>query len=363
MKSIFKAVRALAPLVGLACAGLAWADDSVATTQSTAAFTLGFLGQGSAKGEHSVWRANIQPTLHFDGSRWYPAGNALDLQSGDPEPLRDEAVTSLPYRYHPMPDAALADIERRAKVAAGSWKTWRTLFVDGKNIGATSAWQMHSRCQPGYVLGVSMDAKRGQYWINYKARNEHLATTPLNAAKFVETTLSVDDPLRKLAIAEWYRGEETLLRSSKFEGVSPQNVSKIPNTVKALRSFKLNWLPAQCATLGEDRLCQLDARRRFDGKDSTDHDLEPVGYTVLVHLKPNLAPRVLHSHVSWLPIWESFGGVPSEPDFLIALFEVEGQRWVYRQEPLMEGVSYCVAPVINRRQSSRHGDVCVTWSC
>jgi hypothetical protein len=363
VKSISKTVKRLAVLGLLACAGAACANESVATTPPTVAFTLGILGQGSAKGEHNVWRAFIQPTLHFDGSRWLPVGNALDLRAGDPDPLRDETITALPYRYHPSPDLALADVEQRAKVTAGSWKTWQTLLADEKNISAIGAWQTHSRCQPGYVLGISLDPTLGKYWTNYKARNGHLATRALNTAKFVETTLSVEDPLRKLAIATWYRGEEKLFRSKNYDGVSPENVSKLPDTVKALRSFRLSWLPAQCATLGDDRLCQLDGRRRFDRKDSRDHDLEPLGYTVLVHQKRDLAPRVLSAHVGWLPTWESFSGVPNDPEFLIALLEVGGQKWVYRQTPLMEGVGYCVAPLNNRGKMSKPADTCVTWSC
>ena len=169
--------------------------------------------------------------------------------------------------------------------------------------------------------------------------------------------------MRAAALARFRTlNSEVLVKAD--ERVLEQSKSRFPKNVAALEKFPLRWWRTYCSESAEDgaRVCQLVARRRFDGKTSDIHDIEPVEYVAWIQNRKSEAPRVYRATAAILPIWETFAGTPPGPDKPIALVSAGGKRWVWFGEELLEGNAQCVHAVGTERRAGNR-DVCMSWGC
>jgi hypothetical protein len=339
--------------------------DATEVTQSDAkqedgSFSIGHVGQGTSapSQQQSDWRIQVTPELHFDGKKWRPVGAILKLRAQDPAPEIEGDKSKLPWRYKAMADVSRESLEQRGGVSTGQWHHWYGLFDNTRSVAATSGWQMHSMCEPTYVLGL--DAKSN--W-QFKPRVSNLVSTSRAPVKpFVRTSLGADDRLRKIAMDEWRKHDPKLVQSAA-ESTILTSKDRIPSTVAKLRGVPLRWWRTLCASDGKERLCQLVARRRFDGAVGEKYSVEPVQYEIVFKENANGAAQVLRSRALWLPISDTWDGEPPFPDEPVALISAGGERWAYIAGQLLEGNSVCVHPLDRAEGKWTKDAVCVTWGC
>ena len=334
-------------------------------------FSIGSLTTYSLQwqgGQHSAnnRRRAILPALHFDGQRWSEFSRTLGLSEAERLDAIDPASKGQPGPplYMVKQDASLNFIATGAKLRPETWAQWWT--IDARQaIEVQGAWQMWPSCQPQWVLTPKLGGTSARR-LNDVSRDHYVTSADIATPLFKRIAMKSDDPMRIAAIKRFPALGASELALTK-DRVMPQNVSRVPQTASALERVPLRWWRTYCAddtTLG-DRICQLVARRRFDGKTDARYDIEPMQYEAWIIQRNNNPPSVYQASANWQPISDTWDGTPPDPDTPIAILPAGGKRWVWLAGQMLEGNSQCVQPIEpnSSLKGVRSGGVCASWGC
>ena len=311
-------------------------------------------------------RRAILPALHFDGQQWREFSSTLGLSDAERLDAIDPASKGQPGSplYMVKQDASLNFIAARAKLRPEMWARWQT--IDARQaMEVQGAWQMWPSCQPQWVLTPKLSGTSDRQ-LNDVSRRRYVTSADIATPLFKRVSIKSEDPMRIAAIKKFAALGASELASAK-DAVMPQNMSRVPQTASALERVPLRWWRAYCADdlVQGDRICQLVARRRFDGKTDPRHDVEPLQYEAWIIQRNNNPPNVYKASANWRPISDTWHGTPPDPETPIAIVPAGGKRWVWLAGQMLEGNSQCVQPIepSSTFKGKRAGGVCAYWGC
>jgi hypothetical protein len=302
-------------------------------------------------------RSAVFPELRFDGTLWWPIRDRLALPFED-RAASIEAVPGQPGRTQPKrnADLSLAEIARKAMVQPDEWRQW--IAVDGlSNTTATRAWPAWAACRSQWALATNQT--RTERNLEKRVTSRAVTTQP-----FVRTPMLPTDPIRAFAVKIFLPLDAQVVEQLR-ERALPASQPKLPVNVSALRAFPMRWWRSFCSQNSDGgRICQLVARRRFDGRTDERYSVEPVQYHAWIAEATDGSHQVIEAYAATLPIGESWSDIPPEPHQPHAVLRLSSGPVICYSAQLSEGQATCVSdgnPKPLTRKRTR--DVCASWGC